>query len=179
MPSISGPDNAYVYVVAPDNTVSSKTVTILNDDGVNDAIEGDVHPGDRVVVEGQLRIVPGTKVQVRNTAGRRPRPQLRHAVMNISKIFIERPVFTTLLMAALVIFGLFGYSTLPVSRIAAGGLPHHLRLGRPAGRRPFDHGLVGGDAAGKPVLQHPGRQLDDVAKLAGPDRNRHPVRSGP
>jgi len=37
--------------------------------------------------------------------------------MNVSKIFIERPVFTTLLMAALVIFGLFGYSTLPVSEL--------------------------------------------------------------
>jgi multidrug efflux system membrane fusion protein len=64
-----GPDNAYVYVVADDNTVTSKTVTILNDDGANDAIAGDVHPGDRVVVEGQLRIVPGAKVQVR---GKRP-----------------------------------------------------------------------------------------------------------
>jgi membrane fusion protein, multidrug efflux system len=69
-----GPDNAYVYVVAPDNTVSSKTVTILNDDGVNDAIGGDVHPGDRVVVEGQLRIVPGTKVQVRNRPAGAPGP---------------------------------------------------------------------------------------------------------
>jgi len=37
--------------------------------------------------------------------------------MNISKIFIERPVLTTLLMAALVIFGLFGYSNLPVSEL--------------------------------------------------------------
>ena len=35
--------------------------------------------------------------------------------MNISRIFIERPVFTTLFMAALVIFGVFGYSRLPVS----------------------------------------------------------------
>ena len=35
--------------------------------------------------------------------------------MNISRIFIERPVFTTLLMAALVIFGVFGYFSLPVS----------------------------------------------------------------
>jgi len=60
-----GPDSAYVYVVASDGMVSSKTVTILNDDGVNDAIAGDVHPGDQVVVEGQLRIVPGTKVQIR------------------------------------------------------------------------------------------------------------------
>ena len=37
--------------------------------------------------------------------------------MNISEIFIKRPVMTTLLMAALVIFGLFGYSTLPVSEL--------------------------------------------------------------
>jgi HAE1 family hydrophobic/amphiphilic exporter-1 len=35
--------------------------------------------------------------------------------MNISKGFIERPVMTTLLMAAMVIFGIFGYMRLPVS----------------------------------------------------------------
>jgi HAE1 family hydrophobic/amphiphilic exporter-1 len=37
--------------------------------------------------------------------------------MNISRQFIERPVTTTLLVAALVIFGIFGYSTLPVSEL--------------------------------------------------------------
>src|ERR1700760_3903371 len=37
--------------------------------------------------------------------------------MNISRIFIERPVMTTLLMAGLVIFGVFGYVTLPVSEL--------------------------------------------------------------
>jgi hydrophobe/amphiphile efflux-1 (HAE1) family protein len=35
--------------------------------------------------------------------------------MNLSKPFIERPVMTTLVMAALVIFGGFGYARLPVS----------------------------------------------------------------
>jgi HAE1 family hydrophobic/amphiphilic exporter-1 len=35
--------------------------------------------------------------------------------MNLSQRFIERPVMTTLVMAALVIFGVYGYSTLPVS----------------------------------------------------------------
>ena len=43
--------------------------------------------------------------------------------MNISRIFIERPVLTTLLMAALVIFGLFGYSNLPVSELPAVDFP--------------------------------------------------------
>src|SRR6202012_5390602 len=37
--------------------------------------------------------------------------------MNISRIFIERPVMTTLLMAGLVIFGVFGYVALPVSEL--------------------------------------------------------------
>ena len=38
-------------------------------------------------------------------------------MMNISRIFIERPVMTTLLMAGLVIFGVFGYVALPVSEL--------------------------------------------------------------
>src|SRR5256885_641037 len=37
--------------------------------------------------------------------------------MNISRQFIERPVMTTLLMAALVIFGVLGYFALPVSEL--------------------------------------------------------------
>lgn len=37
--------------------------------------------------------------------------------MNISRRFIDYPVMTTLLMAALVIFGIFGYSALPVSEL--------------------------------------------------------------
>ena len=37
--------------------------------------------------------------------------------MNISRRFIERPVMTILVMAALVIFGVFGYAMLPVSEL--------------------------------------------------------------
>ncbi len=37
--------------------------------------------------------------------------------MNISRIFIERPIMTTLVMAGLVIFGAFGYASLPVSEL--------------------------------------------------------------
>ena len=37
--------------------------------------------------------------------------------MNISRRFIEYPIMTTLLMAALVIFGIFGYASLPVSEL--------------------------------------------------------------
>ena len=37
--------------------------------------------------------------------------------MNISRRFIERPIMTILLMAALLIFGAFGYAKLPVSEL--------------------------------------------------------------
>ena len=49
--------------------VVSKTVTVLNDDGTNDAIKGDVKPGDKVVIEGQLRVVPGAKVAIQKGKG--------------------------------------------------------------------------------------------------------------
>lgn len=37
--------------------------------------------------------------------------------MNISKVFIERPIMTTLLMSALLLFGIYGYYLLPVSQL--------------------------------------------------------------
>ena len=135
----------------------SKTVKVLNDDGANDAIQGDVKPGDKVVTDGQLRVTSGPG-GARSTKGKRARPSRATAAMNISATFIERPVMTMLLMAALVIFGVFGYSTLPVSELPAVDFPTITRFGQPAGRRSGDHGLGGGDAAGKPVLHHSRRR---------------------
>ena len=43
--------------------------------------------------------------------------------MNISAEFIRRPVMTTLLMVALLLFGAFGYSKLPVSELPAVDFP--------------------------------------------------------
>jgi HAE1 family hydrophobic/amphiphilic exporter-1 len=43
--------------------------------------------------------------------------------MNISSAFIRRPVMTILLMAGLVIFGLFGYTSLPVSELPSVDFP--------------------------------------------------------
>ncbi len=43
--------------------------------------------------------------------------------MNLSAPFILRPVMTTLVMAALVIFGVFGYFTLPVSELPSVDFP--------------------------------------------------------
>ena len=59
-----GPDSSFVLVVGEDGKAISKTVTVLNDDGVNDAIQGDVKPGDKVITDGQLRVVSGQKVRI-------------------------------------------------------------------------------------------------------------------
>ncbi len=60
----AGPNGPYVYIVGADSVAVAKPVTVLNDDGVQDAIQGDVKPGDRVVTDGQLRVVSGSKVAI-------------------------------------------------------------------------------------------------------------------
>jgi hypothetical protein len=49
---------------------------VLNDDGTNDAIKGDVKPGDKVVTEGQLRVVPGAKVAIQKGKASPPPPPI-------------------------------------------------------------------------------------------------------
>jgi multidrug efflux system membrane fusion protein len=59
-----GPDSSFVLVVGKDGKAYSKTVKVLNDDGVNDAVQGDVKPGDKVVTDGQLRVTSGQAVRI-------------------------------------------------------------------------------------------------------------------
>jgi multidrug efflux system membrane fusion protein len=59
-----GPDSSFVLVVGKDGKAWSKTVQVLNDDGANDAVQGDVKPGDKVVIEGQLRVTSGQPVRI-------------------------------------------------------------------------------------------------------------------
>lgn len=59
-----GPDGAYVYAVTADSRAEQRKVTVLFDDGTFDAIQGAVQPGDSVIVDGQLRVVPGLAVYV-------------------------------------------------------------------------------------------------------------------
>ena len=50
-----------------DDTAQQVPVRVLFDDGDNAAINGGLHTGDRVIVDGQIRVVPGAKVQVNGT----------------------------------------------------------------------------------------------------------------
>lgn len=62
-----GPDGSYVYVVA-NGKAEQHNVRVLFDDSKNVAVESDVKPGDRVIVEGQLRVDPGAAVNVLSAA---------------------------------------------------------------------------------------------------------------
>ena len=60
----SGPDGLFAYVVNAQDRAEQRAVKVLFDDGARDAIEGDVRPDERVIVDGQLRVVPGAAVFV-------------------------------------------------------------------------------------------------------------------
>jgi membrane fusion protein, multidrug efflux system len=62
-----GPDAHYLFVVNGQNKVEMRPVTVLYDDGTIAAIKGNAKPGDHVIVEGQLRVVPGGRVTVVKT----------------------------------------------------------------------------------------------------------------
>jgi multidrug efflux system membrane fusion protein len=60
----AGPQGSFVYAVDGKSKAQLEPVTVLNDDGTNDSIAGQVKPGQRVVTEGQLRLVPGAPVEI-------------------------------------------------------------------------------------------------------------------
>jgi len=58
-----GPTGRYVFVVTADMKAAMRPVSVLFDDGTAIAVKG-VEPGEKVVTDGQLRVIPGTKVQL-------------------------------------------------------------------------------------------------------------------
>jgi multidrug efflux system membrane fusion protein len=58
---------SYVWVVSKDNTVQMKTVTVKRQQRGEAVIAGGLSPGDTVVTEGQLRLIPGAHVDIRST----------------------------------------------------------------------------------------------------------------
>jgi len=61
----SGQDGTFVYIVKPDQKVDVRPVTIAQRVGEETVIDKGVQPGETVVTEGTLRLVPGSRVMVR------------------------------------------------------------------------------------------------------------------
>ena len=60
----SGPTGQYVFVVKPDSTVELRNITIARAEGDDSVVASGLQAGDQVVTVGQLRLAPGTKVNV-------------------------------------------------------------------------------------------------------------------
>lgn len=58
----AGPDGAYVFVVKPDHTVAQRPVAVDRTVGAETVLARGVTPGEQVVVDGQSRLLPGTRV---------------------------------------------------------------------------------------------------------------------
>jgi multidrug efflux system membrane fusion protein len=69
----TGQNGSFVYVVKQDRTVESRPVTTGARVDRDMVVDQGLEPGEMVVIEGQLRLAPGSRVVVRD-AGRAGRP---------------------------------------------------------------------------------------------------------
>jgi multidrug efflux system membrane fusion protein len=65
---VSGQQGSFVFVIQADSSAATKPVTVNRTAGDFAIVSGDVQAGDRVVVDGQLRLRQGSKVQIKAPA---------------------------------------------------------------------------------------------------------------
>lgn len=68
----TGPEGPYVYLVKDDQTVDMRAVTVARVAGSDTVIKDGLAPGDTVVTDGHLRLVPGSKISVRAEGAAKP-----------------------------------------------------------------------------------------------------------
>jgi len=70
----TGQQGTFVFLVKPDQTVELRTVTVARISGDETVVQSGVAPGDTVVTDGHLRLVPGSRISVKtsNLAGGTP-----------------------------------------------------------------------------------------------------------
>jgi multidrug efflux system membrane fusion protein len=62
----TGQQGEQVFVVRSDSTVETRPVAVLRSLGQESVVEG-LNPGETVVTDGQLQLVPGARVEIKNT----------------------------------------------------------------------------------------------------------------
>jgi membrane fusion protein, multidrug efflux system len=65
---LPGQEGTYVFVVKADKTVETRPVVVARQVGSEAVIENGLEPGETVVVDGQIRLAPGVKVSLKETA---------------------------------------------------------------------------------------------------------------
>jgi hypothetical protein len=79
-------------------------------------IEKGLAPGETVVVDGQMALFPGAPVRWWSQAG-------NGAAMNLSQLFIERPIMTVLVCLSIILFGVVAFRALPVAALPSVDYP--------------------------------------------------------
>ena len=64
----TGQDGKFVFVVKPDMTVEARPVVIGRAVERNVVIEKGLSDGESVVISGQLRLAPGSRVEIKSSA---------------------------------------------------------------------------------------------------------------
>lgn len=68
----TGPEGSYVYLVKPDQTVDMRPVTVARVVGAETVIKDGLAPGDSVVTDGHLRLIPGSRISIRGADAAKP-----------------------------------------------------------------------------------------------------------
>jgi len=63
----TGQQGTYVFVVKGDKTVELRPVVVARANGDRSVIQSGLKPGETVVTDGQLRLVAGSRVSIKNT----------------------------------------------------------------------------------------------------------------
>ncbi|HKY23172.1 MAG TPA: efflux RND transporter periplasmic adaptor subunit [Vicinamibacterales bacterium] len=67
----AGPRGSYVFVVKENQTVDMRPVAVARTSGKETVLKDGVKPGETVVIDGQLRLVPGSRISIKTDSGRK------------------------------------------------------------------------------------------------------------
>jgi multidrug efflux system membrane fusion protein len=74
VPSVAvqaGPEGQYVFVVKDDQTVEMRPVTVARTAAKETVVREGIKPGETVVTDGQLRLIPGSRISIRTGNGQK------------------------------------------------------------------------------------------------------------
>ena len=70
----AGQQGQYVFVVKPDETVDLKPVTVARTSGAETIIKDGLQAGETVITDGQIRLVPGSRISVKTEPSQKVAP---------------------------------------------------------------------------------------------------------
>ena len=77
VPSVAiqvGQQGSYVFIAKPDHTVDLRPVVVARTNGAESVVENGIQEGETVVTDGQLRLVPGSRITERSAADQKVAP---------------------------------------------------------------------------------------------------------